>query len=253
MAWVTITGSNNLWQYENGATASNTYADSAAGANSVISGGIRTFTKPGTSDTTKTYIRARRMMDTNYQLYSQNLGHSGWTKRGNCTVTANAGAAPDGTNTSSLVSNVSGSAGGGTYSDVYYVVNSGDSTSGVAYEASFWIKRISGTATNLIFTNPQNGAQGTWGIAYQSLTIGEWTHIHSKHPLVTINNVYTSSSSGRLGSNFKIDNSLNHNATFEIWGVLINKGTSVGKYSKAVATASFIERGEVSKSYFDAQ
>ena len=32
----------------------------AAGANSVISGGIRTYTKPGTSDTVKVYIRTRK-------------------------------------------------------------------------------------------------------------------------------------------------------------------------------------------------
>ena len=40
MAWVTVPGTSNIWQYENTATASNTYSDSAAGANSTISGGI---------------------------------------------------------------------------------------------------------------------------------------------------------------------------------------------------------------------
>ena len=60
MAWVTVPGTNSIWQYENTATASNTYSDSAAGANSTISGGIRTYTKPGTSDTVQTYIRCRK-------------------------------------------------------------------------------------------------------------------------------------------------------------------------------------------------
>jgi len=60
MAWVTVPGTSNIWQYENTATASNTYSDSAAGANSTISGGIRTYTKPGTSSTVKTYIRCRK-------------------------------------------------------------------------------------------------------------------------------------------------------------------------------------------------
>ncbi len=60
MAWVTVPGTSNIWQYENTATASNTYSDSAAGANSTISGGIRTYTKPGTSDTVQTYIRCRK-------------------------------------------------------------------------------------------------------------------------------------------------------------------------------------------------
>ena len=59
MAWVTVPNSNSIWQYENSATATHTYKDSAAGANSVISGGIRTRIKPGTSDTTETYIRCR--------------------------------------------------------------------------------------------------------------------------------------------------------------------------------------------------
>ena len=64
MAWVDVPGSNNVWQYENSATAANTYSDSAAGANSVISGGIRTYTKPGTSDTVKVYIRTRKKGET---------------------------------------------------------------------------------------------------------------------------------------------------------------------------------------------
>jgi hypothetical protein len=60
MAWVTVPGTNSIWQYENTATVSNTYSDSAAGANSTISAGIRTYTKPGTTDTVETYIRCRK-------------------------------------------------------------------------------------------------------------------------------------------------------------------------------------------------
>ena len=33
MAWVDVPGSSSIWQYENTATASNTYPDSGAGAN----------------------------------------------------------------------------------------------------------------------------------------------------------------------------------------------------------------------------
>ena len=64
MAYVTVPGSNSIWQFDNSATASNTYSDSAAGANSAISGGIRTYTKPGTSDTVQTYIRCRKTGET---------------------------------------------------------------------------------------------------------------------------------------------------------------------------------------------
>ena len=56
MAWVTVSGSNSIWQYENTATVSDTYPDSADGANSTVSGGIRTYTKPGTSDTVEVYM-----------------------------------------------------------------------------------------------------------------------------------------------------------------------------------------------------
>ena len=44
MAWVDVPGSNNIWQYENTATASNTYSDAAG----TYSGGIRSYTRPGT-------------------------------------------------------------------------------------------------------------------------------------------------------------------------------------------------------------
>ena len=59
MAWVDVPGSNSVWQYENSATAANTYSDSGAGANSVFSGGIRTYTKPG-GGTVKVYARTRK-------------------------------------------------------------------------------------------------------------------------------------------------------------------------------------------------
>jgi len=60
MAYVDVPGSSSVWQYDNSATASNTYADSADGANSVIASGVRTYTKPGTSDTVQVYIRCRK-------------------------------------------------------------------------------------------------------------------------------------------------------------------------------------------------
>jgi hypothetical protein len=41
MAWVTVPGSDGVWEYDNAATISDTYPDSADGANSTISGGIR--------------------------------------------------------------------------------------------------------------------------------------------------------------------------------------------------------------------
>jgi len=64
MAYVTVPGSDSVWEYDNAATVSNTYSDSAAGANSAIASGIRTYTKPGTSDTVQVYIRCRKAGET---------------------------------------------------------------------------------------------------------------------------------------------------------------------------------------------
>ena len=63
MAWITIaksvvTGFTG-WAYENTATAANTYSE----ANGSYSGGIRTFTTPGTSPNQETYVRCRRLLD----------------------------------------------------------------------------------------------------------------------------------------------------------------------------------------------
>ena len=63
MAWVDIPGSNSIWQYDNAATISNTYPDSADGANSVIASGNRTYTKPG-GGTVQVYIRCRKKGET---------------------------------------------------------------------------------------------------------------------------------------------------------------------------------------------
>jgi len=63
MAWVDVPGSNGIWEYENTAVITDTYLDSADGANSVISNGIRTWTRPGTSETLQCYIRCRTKID----------------------------------------------------------------------------------------------------------------------------------------------------------------------------------------------
>lgn len=59
MAFVTVTGSNSIWEYDNAATASDTYS----GATGTYSGGIRTYTKPG-GGTLKTYVKCRKVGET---------------------------------------------------------------------------------------------------------------------------------------------------------------------------------------------
>jgi hypothetical protein len=59
MAWTTITGSNSIWQYDDAATASDTYPD----ANGTYSSGIRTFTTPS-GTVQKTYVSCRKVGET---------------------------------------------------------------------------------------------------------------------------------------------------------------------------------------------
>src|SRR6056300_1528061 len=63
MALVTVPGTNGIWEYENTATIVNTYPDSADGANSTITSGIRSWVRPGTSETLQCYIRCRTVAD----------------------------------------------------------------------------------------------------------------------------------------------------------------------------------------------
>jgi len=63
MAWVTVPGSDGVWEYDNAATISDTYPDSADGANSTIAGGIRTYTHPVDSRTVQVYIKCRTTAD----------------------------------------------------------------------------------------------------------------------------------------------------------------------------------------------
>lgn len=61
MAWVTVPGSDDIWEYDNTASAEDpdTYDD----ANGTVSGGIRSFTPPG-GNTQYTYIKCRKVGET---------------------------------------------------------------------------------------------------------------------------------------------------------------------------------------------
>ena len=60
MAWVTVSVSNSVWQYENSATAANTYSD----ATGSYSGGVRSYTRPGTGTVEQIYVRTRKTGET---------------------------------------------------------------------------------------------------------------------------------------------------------------------------------------------
>ena len=56
MAWQTVLGSNDIWEFETTATGSDTYSD----ANGAYSGGVRTYTFPN-GNVQKTYARCRKI------------------------------------------------------------------------------------------------------------------------------------------------------------------------------------------------
>lgn len=60
MAWVIVPGSNGIWEYDNAATAADTYPD----ANGTITAGIRSFTPPNGGNTQETYIKVRKSGET---------------------------------------------------------------------------------------------------------------------------------------------------------------------------------------------
>jgi|TARA_R110002074_G_scaffold288339_5_gene460078 hypothetical protein len=59
MAWVDIPGSNAVWQYDNAATAADTYAD----ANGTTAVGVRTYTPTG-GNAQLTYVKCRKKGET---------------------------------------------------------------------------------------------------------------------------------------------------------------------------------------------
>ena len=71
MAWVDVVNKTTL-EYEDTATASNTYAD----APGVYSGGIRTFTTPGTGQVNEIYARTRLKGEINLFTNSENFTFS---------------------------------------------------------------------------------------------------------------------------------------------------------------------------------
>jgi hypothetical protein len=60
MAWVDVPGSNAIWQYDNAATAADTYAD----ANGTTAAGVRTFTPPNGGSAQATYVKVRKKGET---------------------------------------------------------------------------------------------------------------------------------------------------------------------------------------------
>ena len=59
MAWVVVPGSSGIWEYDNAATASDTYSD----ANGTTASGVRSFTPPG-GNSQEIYVKVRKAGET---------------------------------------------------------------------------------------------------------------------------------------------------------------------------------------------
>ena len=260
MAWVDIPGSSAIWQYENAATAANSYTDSAAGANSTVSGGIRTHTRPGTSAVTKTYLRTRKKGQQNLFPHSEDLSNAVWSPNGG-SIISNVITAPDGTLTGNKFTSTStiGS---------FLGMNPTGVVAGQTYTLSVFAK--AGTNNNVRLTNFQSGVTGGWfqltngTIDIQNDTSGEgitstitdvgdgWYRCTRTYIATEINNPNTFVIGNNSGSGQTAGPTVGE--FIYLWGAMVSPGSTIVKYIKTGASAStHKERGEVSKTFFDAQ
>ena len=263
MAWVDVTGSSSVWQYENAATAANSYPDSAAGANSTVSGGIRTHTRPGTNAVTKTYLRVRKKGQINHNAESEDM--STFTQQGTTILSDNT-TAPDDSLADKLVEDTS------TAEHKTYL------TSLNRYgTASVYLKAAEKSQVVLRWRNsPVNHTNG----ANINLTNGTFTSFSAGQPLrnpyikdvgngwyrVGMYYSYATTDYGKFceilltesdDDNYNISYTGDGSSGVYIWGAQLSYPFTtniVTPYIKTTGTASTtIERGEVSKTYFDAQ
>ena len=259
MAWVDVTGSSGVWQYENAATAANSYTDSAAGANSTVSGGIRTHTRPGTSAVTKTYLRVRKKGQINLLPYSEQFDNNYWGSSG-VNRTANSIIAPDGTTTADKIISTS-------TSGAAIIKTPAGVTLGGVYTMSVFVK--AGDTNIFRIANKSSGTTGAWFNLTDGtiLTQNGGTNSSTMKPVGdgwyrctrTFASLLVPSSGNNtiIFGNCGSDGSTGGPAIGKfiyLWGAMMSEGTIVTPYIKTVASASTtIERGEVSKTYFDAQ
>lgn len=257
MAWVTVPGSNNIWEYENTATSSDTYPDAAG----TYSGGIRTYTKPGTSDTVTVYARTRIKGEINLYARSEEF-NLGWVID-NSTVNANSTADPNGDITADALIENAGSGRKQVYQLINYVI-------GTQYTISVFAKTngrflqlntaaaIGGFSTFANF-NLTTGTLGTVGVGVDNATIEDYGNGWFRCSLTSTSLATTLSAHGITlietdtdgrGPSYTGDGT----SGIFIWGAMLSEGAIVKRYIKTTNSASTtIERGELSKTYYDNQ
>jgi hypothetical protein len=258
MAWVDVTGSSSVWQYENAATITHTYPDSADGANSVIASGVRTYTKADSS-TVQTYIRTRLKGEINLLSYSEDFSNGSWAKL-RSTVVANAGVAPDGNTTawnsipdSGAQSNVQIYKGGTYVSKVFsvYAKPNGFDYVSVVFQAG--VSNSMGVQFNvstgaIAVSNDATGTIADVGNGWYRCSIIPTTSTSSSYAIIQV------SDGGTPGNYFNTAVTGDGSKGVLVWGAQVNEGPNLRRYIKTVASASTtIERGELSKTYYDGQ
>jgi hypothetical protein len=174
----------------------------------------------------------------NLLLWSEDLTHSAWVKRGTCVVTPNDAIAPDGTLTADRVSGLSPSGLNDFYNADYFTTTRG--TAGAAYTPTVYLKRIS-TSGIVSVQNPINGiTNGRWDIDLSQLP-DAWVRITATTPGVTVNNPFTLDSSGRGG--FLLNCTTGGPVAVHVWGTQLNPGTTPDTYQRTEATAFTVATG----------
>jgi hypothetical protein len=265
MAWVDVPGSNSVWQYENSATISHTYSDSADGANSVIASGVRTYTKADSS-TVATYIRTRKKGQQNLLNYSEQFDNAYWTEL-RATITANATTAPDDSLTADKLAQNSGETNNGLIQVPWESLNVVNAES---YMVSVFAKK--GTDRNFLslketmstggggvtqWFDLDNGTTGSIapGSAASVAAISDegngWYRCSVKF---TANATRAGGVILSVSETDAATTNTDDQGFIYLWGAMFADGAILTPYKKAVASIStLIERGELSKTYFDGQ
>ena len=259
MAWVIVPGSNNTREYENTATSSDTYPDAAG----TYSGGIRTYTKPGTSDTLTTYARTRIRGEINLAPNSEDF--TAWLNNNGVTITPNATIAPDDSLTGTSIIEVTNTQAHNVFFNTMIV------TSGLKYTFSIYAKYngrqmqiLSGGAfglQNYANFNLQTGTLGTKGTSVTSHKIENVGNGWYRCSMTTPNANYNATNGGFSPLLVETDSATRGQGYLGdgvsgifIWGAMASESEYIRRYIKTTGSVSTtIENGELSKTYYDAQ
>ena len=259
MAWVTVPGSNNNWEYENTATSSDTYPDAAG----TYSGGIRTYTKPGTSDTVTVYARTRIRGEINLAPNSEDF--TAWLTNNGVVRTPNATIAPDDSLTGTSMIEVANTQAHNVFFNTMTV------TSGLKYTFSIYAK-YNGRQMQIL-TGGAFGFQTYANFNLQTGTLGTKGTFVTDHKIENVGNGWYRCSMTTSNASFNATNGGFSSLLIEtdsaarsqsylgdgvsgifIWGAMASESEYIRRYIKTTGSVSTtIERGELSKTYYDNQ